>query len=125
MDEMTILEVLVVLRALLQWAELKAKAEGYTQADLDAADSKREEAIRKLLQTNPPASKGLMLAVEMDADAGEAAQFLFDNGVLVNAVRPNTVRILPPYIIERRHADRFVKLLGRFLDAGGEEGARR
>ena len=54
MPNMTTLEALVIIKFLLEWFTNKAKEEGYTQADLDAADAKREEILKKLLETNPP-----------------------------------------------------------------------
>jgi hypothetical protein len=54
MPTLTTLEALVILKFLLEWFSNKAKEEGYAQADLDAADAKREEIIKKLLETNPP-----------------------------------------------------------------------
>lgn len=60
--------------------------------------------------------KGLMIGIEIDADATAAAAFFLENGMLINAIGKNIIRILPPYIIEKTHADRFVGLLEKFLD---------
>lgn len=54
MPNMTPLEALIVLKFLSEWFTKKAKEEGYTQIDLDAADAKREEIIKKFIETNPP-----------------------------------------------------------------------
>lgn len=54
MPQLSTLEALVLLRFLLEWFTNKAKEEGYTQEDLDAADARREEILKKLLETNPP-----------------------------------------------------------------------
>jgi acetylornithine/N-succinyldiaminopimelate aminotransferase len=59
--------------------------------------------------------KGLMIGIDIDADAADAAAFFLRNGVLVNAPRKNTIRILPPFIIGKKHADRFCGLLAIFL----------
>lgn len=61
--------------------------------------------------------KGFMIGVQVDADAPAIAAFFLKNGVLVNAIRQNIIRILPPYIIEKKHADLFVDLLVEFLAA--------
>jgi len=37
------------------------------------------------------------------------------NGVLINAIRSNIIRILPPFIIEKKHAGEFTRLLEEFL----------
>lgn len=75
-----------------------------------------EELRKRRAQIKEIRGLGLMTGIEMDADAKEAAQFFMDNGVLVNAVRPNVLRALPPYIIEKKHIDLFVKLLDYFLE---------
>ncbi len=62
--------------------------------------------------------KGLMLAVELENDiAADAAAFFMQNGVLINAIRSNIIRILPPFIIEKKHAGEFTRLLEEFLRA--------
>jgi len=69
---------------------------------------------------------GLMIAVEIEADAVAAADFFRDHGMLVNAIRKNIIRILPPLIITEAHADQFLKLLGAFLaKSRSGEGATR
>jgi len=65
--------------------------------------------------------KGLMIGVEVDADARKAAAFFLENGMIVNAIRQNIIRILPPYIIDEKHAGRFVSLLKAFFDKAREE----
>ncbi len=62
--------------------------------------------------------KGLMLAVELENDiAADAAAFFMRNGVLINAIRSNIIRILPPFIIEKKQAGEFTRLLEEFLRA--------
>ena len=58
---------------------------------------------------------GLMLGIVIKDDAREAAGFFRDRGILINAVRQDVIRILPPLIITERHADEFVKVLKEFL----------
>ena len=58
---------------------------------------------------------GLMLGVEMDADAPAAAEFFLENGIIVNAIRKNIIRILPPFILTAAQADRFLDTLEMFL----------
>jgi predicted acetylornithine/succinylornithine family transaminase len=58
---------------------------------------------------------GLMLAVEIDKGAPGALAFLMEHGVLVNAIRDTIIRLLPPLIIHKCHADTFLKLFRRYL----------
>ncbi|HOO56990.1 MAG TPA: aspartate aminotransferase family protein [bacterium] len=59
--------------------------------------------------------KGLMLAVEFDGDAVDALEFFLRNGVIVNAIRKTIIRLLPPFIITKKHADTFVDLFEKYL----------
>ncbi|MEW5947381.1 MAG: aspartate aminotransferase family protein [bacterium] len=59
---------------------------------------------------------GLMIAVELKKrSAKDAAAFFLENGVLVNAIRENIIRILPPFTVEEGELDRFLSLLEDFL----------
>ena len=60
---------------------------------------------------------GLMMAVDIEGSAPDALAFLQKEGILVNAIGAHTLRILPPFIITRRHADTFLKSLEKFLAA--------
>jgi predicted acetylornithine/succinylornithine family transaminase len=58
---------------------------------------------------------GLMMAVEIDKGAPGALAFLQEHGVLVNAIRDTVIRLLPPLIIQKTHADMFLKLFRQYL----------
>ncbi|MEW6202428.1 MAG: aspartate aminotransferase family protein [bacterium] len=58
---------------------------------------------------------GLMIAVDIQQNAKEAANFFRENGILVNPIREHTIRILPPLTITKVELDRFVILLDTFL----------
>lgn len=59
--------------------------------------------------------KGLMLAVEMDRPATSMRQAALELGVLLNVTRENTLRLLPPLIIDRGQADRIVETIVRVV----------
>lgn len=65
---------------------------------------------------------GLMLGIEIDADARAAAQFLMQRGILVNAIRENIIRIVPPLTITEAHADAFINGLESFLQSAEGQG---
>jgi len=56
---------------------------------------------------------GLIIGVEMDSNETAAAvqKHCRDNGVLVNVCHGNTVRLIPPLIINDAQKDVFTKLL--------------
>jgi acetylornithine/N-succinyldiaminopimelate aminotransferase len=60
--------------------------------------------------------KGLLLAVEFN---GEIGQKVLDgcvaNGLLVNRVKPNAIRLMPPLIISPKHVDEAVGILDKVL----------
>ncbi len=92
-----------------QLVEYAGNIGNYFMSELSGLKEKRPE-IKELR------GLGLMIGIEMDADAKKAADFFLENGVLVNAVKPNVLRALPPYIINEKHIDLFVKLLDEFLE---------
>ena len=48
--------------------------------------------------------KGLMLGIELARDCGELVQRGLDAGLLINVAGGNTIRLLPPLIINEREA---------------------
>ena len=58
---------------------------------------------------------GLIIGIEMKSKAPDFQKFCRDNGVLVNVCHGNVVRLIPPLIIGKEEADRFVGLLKQFL----------
>ena len=51
---------------------------------------------------------GLLLGIELaDAPAGEVAEALRARGILVNAITPTALRLVPPLCLSRVEADRF------------------
>ncbi len=71
-------------------------------------------------------ARGLMIGIEIEADATEAANFFRENGVLINAIRKNIIRILPPFTVTKTQADMFIRLLEKYLEkARAAEGGKR
>lgn len=60
---------------------------------------------------------GLIIGIEMDSNETAAGiqKYCRDNGVLVNVCHGNTVRLIPPLIINDDQKDRFTKLLKECL----------
>lgn len=63
--------------------------------------------------------RGLMLGVGLEDGlvAGEVNADLLDRGLVANAPRPDTIRLLPPFVIDDDQADRAIELIGAALDA--------
>jgi acetylornithine/N-succinyldiaminopimelate aminotransferase len=60
--------------------------------------------------------RGLMLGARLEsADAGDAASRLLDEGLLVNPIGKDTLRVLPPLIITEAEVDEALAILGRVL----------
>ena len=63
--------------------------------------------------------KGLMIGCDLAEgmpDAHDIVAAMLDEGFVLNATGPRTLRLLPPLICEKSHADTFVKALGRVLE---------
>ncbi len=66
--------------------------------------------------------KGLMIGLDIRGNAADAAAWMRDHGIIIGAGHENTVRVLPPYIVERRQIDSFVKTFARCLKAVCKKG---
>lgn len=60
---------------------------------------------------------GLMLAVDLSVEAAPIVDACRDRGLLVNAVKPNTLRLVPPLVITTADVDEAVELLDVALAA--------
>ena len=70
---------------------------------------------------------GLLLAAQLEAPvAREAAAGALARGLLVNAVRPDAVRVAPPLLVRDDEIDAALEILGDVLEAvvGGEQGGK-
>ena len=61
--------------------------------------------------------RGLMVGVGLEEgiDAAAAGADLLERGLVVNVPRPDTLRLLPPLVIDSDHVDRAVSLIGESL----------
>lgn len=60
---------------------------------------------------------GLMLAVELSVEAAPIVDACRERGLLVNAVKPNTLRLVPPLVITTADVDEAVEMLDAVLAA--------
>lgn len=63
--------------------------------------------------------RGLLVAADLDRDAGEVTRRCLELGLLVNAVGPRTLRLTPPLVVSAEEVDRAVELLRRALTGPG------
>ncbi len=62
--------------------------------------------------------RGLLIALEFDRDiADELALACLEQGLLLNAVKPNALRFMPPLIIEEKDIDEAIAILERVLSS--------
>jgi acetylornithine/N-succinyldiaminopimelate aminotransferase len=60
--------------------------------------------------------RGLLVAVEFTVEIGQdVLMSCLERGLLVNKVKPNAIRLMPPLIINRKDVDRAVDILERVL----------
>jgi ornithine--oxo-acid transaminase len=88
-----------------------ARLGDYMMGRLEALES---PAIRELR------GRGLFIGIEIDEAAGEAADVvlgLLEAGILTKETHRNTVRLAPPFVIEKVEIDEVVERLGEVLGA--------
>jgi acetylornithine/N-succinyldiaminopimelate aminotransferase len=88
--------------------------------DAPALAAERGDELRARLEGLPHVEEvrglGLLLAARLDAPvAGEVARRALDRGLVVNAVRPDAVRLAPPLTVSTVEIDEAVALLGALL----------
>ncbi|MBF0177875.1 MAG: aspartate aminotransferase family protein [Magnetococcales bacterium] len=59
--------------------------------------------------------RGLMVAIELNAPAEDAAAIALSRGLLVNCVQGTTLRLLPPLVVTREEIDEATTILGGVL----------
>ncbi len=65
---------------------------------------------------------GLLLALGLSEDvSGAIVNECRDRGLLVNPVRPNAVRMIPPLIVSEDEVDKAVGILDSALEAVGKD----
>ncbi|MBI2201410.1 MAG: acetylornithine transaminase [Armatimonadetes bacterium] len=79
------------------------------------------DRLRSLSRSHPVVTEvrglGLMVAVELSIDAAQVVDACRERGLLVNAVQPTTLRLVPPLIITRGDVDEAVRILDAALAA--------
>jgi acetylornithine/N-succinyldiaminopimelate aminotransferase len=93
--------------------------------DLPAQVAKKGEIVERRLQSlldrSPHVTdvrgKGLMWAVQFDADIGErVTNATLANGLIVNNVRPNAIRIVPPLTVNNEELEQGLAILEHVID---------
>jgi len=60
--------------------------------------------------------RGLLLAIEFDREIGQdILNACLENGMLVNCVKPNAIRLIPPLIIDNSEVDEALGILDKSL----------
>ncbi|MDQ7801332.1 MAG: hypothetical protein RB147_08665, partial [Armatimonadota bacterium] len=59
----------------------------------------------------------LLVAVDLKVEAAAVEASCRQRGLLVNAVRPNTLRLCPPLVVSEEEVDRAVGILEEALEA--------
>ena len=58
--------------------------------------------------------RGLLAAMEFDSDIGQAMlTACLEQGLLVNRVKPNAIRLIPPLIIGKNEVDEAISILDK------------
>ncbi|MCX6013769.1 MAG: aspartate aminotransferase family protein [Chloroflexi bacterium] len=66
---------------------------------------------------------GLLVAMQFDRNiSDEVVRSCIENGLLINAVKPNTVRFIPPLIITDKDVDEAIGILDKVLSKISEKG---
>lgn len=67
---------------------------------------------------------GLMLGMELDSAerAKAAVAQMLQRGILINRTNENTLRFLPPYIIQEKHIDQVIRALDEVLSSSRQPG---
>ncbi len=60
--------------------------------------------------------QGLMIAIECTPEAPDVANRCLENGLIVNAPRPHSIRMLPPLVVHDPEIERAVGILGHALE---------
>lgn len=60
---------------------------------------------------------GLLVAVDLTVDAAAVVDACRQRGLLINAVRPHTLRLCPPLVVSAEEVDQAVRILAEALDA--------
>jgi acetylornithine/N-succinyldiaminopimelate aminotransferase len=87
----------------------------HIQAMGDALKQGLEALARRHKFVKEVRGKGLMLGMELDRPAAPVFNRMLELGLLANVTHETTIRMLPPYILERKHVDKAVRIVGKAL----------
>ena len=77
-----------------------------------------ENLKRKFQFITDVRGRGLLVAIEFDRDIGQdALMACLDRGLLVNRVKPNALRFMPPLIIGNKEVDQALDILDKALSS--------
>jgi acetylornithine/N-succinyldiaminopimelate aminotransferase len=77
-----------------------------------------EELKKKYSFVTDVRGRGLLLAIEFDREIGDdLLKACLENGLLVNRVKPNALRFMPPLIIGNGEVDEAINILDKVLTA--------
>jgi acetylornithine/succinyldiaminopimelate/putrescine aminotransferase len=62
-----------------------------------------------------------MLGLKLSIPGKWAVMKALETGILINCTAENVLRLLPPYIIERRHIDELIDELDQIFEEGPPE----
>lgn len=60
---------------------------------------------------------GLMIGIELNRDCSELVQQAMDNKLLINVTAGNTIRLLPPLILQKQEAEQLLDILCPLIEA--------
>jgi acetylornithine/succinyldiaminopimelate/putrescine aminotransferase len=74
------------------------------------------EGLRDLPRVTEVRARGLMVAVDLEADAPDLARrALLEQRLVINATGPRTLRFLPPLVVSEAEIDDALSRLGRLM----------
>jgi acetylornithine/N-succinyldiaminopimelate aminotransferase len=103
----------------LAMAAVNAVLEAIEEQDLLTNVREISELLKQELSKLPGVvgvrGTGLLLGVELGCSADRVAEACFERGLLVNAVRPNTLRLAPPLVVGKLEVAEAVAILEKAL----------
>jgi acetylornithine aminotransferase/acetylornithine/N-succinyldiaminopimelate aminotransferase len=90
----------------------------------EARGAQLAAGLEKLREKHPALlsvrSAGLLVGVDVENEAAPLVEACLSRGLLVNAVRPNTLRFAPPLVVSAAEVDRALGILDEVLTAAAE-----
>jgi acetylornithine aminotransferase len=73
----------------------------------------RLEGLNKVIDVR---GKGLMIGIELDTECPELVAKASEKGLLINVAAGNTIRLLPPLIINKEQADQIIDIVTQLVN---------